>query len=156
MSNEISKMVDDYVRWIKDKTVLKQLKGDWTEITTPHLDRHNDCLQLYVQRQGEGFLLTDDGYTLTDLQISGCPLDTPKRQGLLKSTLAGFGIHLDERDRLMVQATAENFPLRKHNLMQAMLAVNDLFYLAVPMVQSNQRSIKGGKMTDEQINAAII
>ena len=35
-----------------------------------------------------------------------------------------------------VQASAENFPLRKHNLIQAMLAVNDLFYLAEPMVRS--------------------
>ena len=36
----------------------------------------------------------------------------------------------------LVTASAENFPLRKHNLIQAMLAVNDMFYLAEPVVKS--------------------
>ena len=39
-------------------------------------------------------------------------------------------------DALEVHATPDNFALRKHNLVQAMLAVNDMFYLAVPMVAS--------------------
>ena len=40
------------------------------------------------------------------------------------------------RDELLVTATPDNFPLRKHNLIQAMLAVNDMFYLAEPAVKS--------------------
>ena len=48
-------------------------------------------------------------------------------------TLKGFGIKLNN-DALEIHATPETFPLRKHNLVQAMLAVNDLFYLAQPMV----------------------
>ena len=35
-----------------------------------------------------------------------------------------------------MHASPDNFALRKHNLVQAMLAVNDMFYLAVPMVAS--------------------
>ena len=41
-----------------------------------------------------------------------------------------------ESDALLVKATAQDFPLRKHNLVQAILAVNDLFCLAVPVVAS--------------------
>src|SRR5258708_40343132 len=79
--------------------------------------------------------LTDDGYTIHDLEASGCNLNTEKRQDLLKMTLAGFGVRLN-REAIEVRASAENFSLRKHNLIQAMLAVNDLFYLAKPMVES--------------------
>ena len=50
-------------------------------------------------------------------------------------TLNGFGVKLNN-EALEVQATPENFPLRKHNLIQAMLSVNDLFYLAKPVVES--------------------
>lgn len=50
-------------------------------------------------------------------------------------TLNGFGVRLNN-EAIEVQATPENFPLRKHNLVQAMLAVNDLFYLAKPVVES--------------------
>ena len=37
---------------------------------------------------------------------------------------------------LLVRATPQDFSLRKHNLVQATLAVNDLFYLSVPVVAS--------------------
>ena len=40
------------------------------------------------------------------------------------------------QEALQIHATAVTFPLRKHNLIQAMLAVNDLFYLAKPIVES--------------------
>lgn len=126
--NEIASLVDDYAAWLRDRTALRQL-NDWIEITTPYLDRHNDYLQLYVRRHNGGYLLTDDGYILEDLLQSGCSLDTDKRQAILKTTLAGFGVQI-RNDRLEIQASAANFPLRKHSLVQAMLAVNDIFYLA--------------------------
>ena len=131
MIEDIQKLLDDYTRWLKDKTVLKQAGVDWIEVTTPHLDRHNDHLQFYIRKDGNGYLLTDDGYIISDLISSGCPLDSPKRQELLKTTLAGFGVQVDG-DQLLLHATPENFSLKKHNLIQAMLAVNDLFYLASP------------------------
>lgn len=80
-------------------------------------------------------ILTDDGYTIQDLEHSGCKLDSPKRRSLLEMTLRGFGVHLQD-ERLEVKTSAEHFPARKHNLLQAMLAVNDLFYLAQPHVAS--------------------
>lgn len=134
MIDDIQKLLDDYVAWLKDKTKLRQLK-DWIEITTPYLDRHNDYLQIYIKRENSGFILTDDGYTVEDLKRSGCELESKKRKDLLNMTLNGFGVKL-AGDALVVHASPENFALRKHNLVQSMLAVNDLFYLAAPMVAS--------------------
>ena len=134
MIQDIQKLLDDYVAWLRDKTSLRQLE-DWVEITTPYLDRHNDYIQIYARKSNGSFTLTDDGYTIDDLEQSGCKLNSPKRQELLKMTLNGFGIQL-HGDALEVHATPDNFALRKHNLVQAMLAVNDMFYLAVPMVAS--------------------
>jgi hypothetical protein len=109
--------------------------GEWVEITTPFLDRHNDALQIYARRENGGFLLSDDSYIVHDLEASGCALNTDKRRDLLKMTLNGFGVKLN-KDALEVHTSAETFPLRKHSLIQAMLAVNDLFYLAKPVVES--------------------
>ncbi len=135
MINEIQKLLDQYILWLKDKTILREIPNNWVEITTPYLDRHNDYLQIYAKKQNGAFVLTDDGYVIKDLQLSGCKLETSKRQDLLKMTLAGFGVK-NNNEALEVQASDENFALRKHNLIQSMLAVNDLFYLAVPMVAS--------------------
>jgi hypothetical protein len=134
MITEMQALIDRYLAWLKDKTSLRQI-DDWIEITTPYLDRHNDYLQIYAKRLNGGYLLTDDGYVLEDLQQSGCKIESPKRQALLKVTLGGFGVKLNQ-NAIEVQASAENFALRKHNLIQAMLAVNDLFYLAEPMIRS--------------------
>jgi Domain of unknown function DUF1829/Domain of unknown function DUF1828 len=132
---EIERLLNDYRNWLKDKTTLREVNGAWVEITTPYLDRHNDLLQIYARRDDVGFILTDDSYTIHDLEASGCNLNTEKRQDLLKMTLNGFGIKLNN-EALEVHATPENFPIRKHSLIQAMLAVNDLFYLAKPVVES--------------------
>jgi hypothetical protein len=134
MINEIQNLFNKYLVWLKDKTVLRQI-DEWVEITTPYLDRHNDYLQIYVKRDNDGFVLTDDGYIISDLQLSGCSLESGTRKNLLKQTLNGFGISMEERT-LFVHATADNFALKKHNLVQAMLAVNDLFYTATSMVKN--------------------
>ena len=135
MIREIDTLLNGYTRWLRDKTILKQIDTDWVEITTPYLDRHNDCLQIYARKEGNGLILTDDGYIINDLINSGCSLDTPKRQELLKTTLAGFGVKM-ESDQLTIHTSLENFSLKKHNIIQAMLSVNDLFYLASPYVAS--------------------
>ncbi|WP_046868573.1 DUF1829 domain-containing protein [Microvirga massiliensis] len=132
--SEIDLLIEGYWKWLRDKTLVKRIK-DWTEITTPYLDRHNDYIQIYARRNDKGFVLTDDGETLTDLEQSGCSLDSPKRQAILRSILNGFGVQ-QHGIELQVNATAENFALRKHNLIQAMLSVNDMFFLASPTVEA--------------------
>lgn len=134
MIDEIQKLIDQYQNWLRDKTVLRQVK-DWVEITTPYLDRHNDYLLIYAKKDNGGYLLTDDGWILEDLIQSGCSLESPKRQSLLKMTLNGFGVQIKD-GRLEIHASPENFSLRKHNLIQSMISVNDLFYLAAPVVSN--------------------
>lgn len=134
MIQEIQRLLDEYYAWLKDRTVLRQV-DEWVEITTPYLDRHNDYVQIYAKKTNGGYILTDDGYTITDLEDCGCKLESRKRQDLLRMTLNGFGVQLAGK-ALQVHASPENFTLRKHNLLQAMLAVNDMFYLAQPMVAS--------------------
>lgn len=79
MIYEVQRLLDDYMAWLKDKTTLRQIE-DWVEITTPYLDRHNDCIQIYAKRQDGTLLLTDDGYTINDLEQSGCKLDKYRRR----------------------------------------------------------------------------
>lgn len=128
MINEIRQLTDTYHKWLRDNTVVQEIE-DCVEITTPFVDRHNDHMQIYAEPSDSGFILTDDGYTIDDLELGGCKLNTPKRQDLLQITLNGFGVQLEDSE-LKVTSTSQNFAIQKHNLLQAMLAVNDLFYLA--------------------------
>lgn len=134
MQTELNNLVDSYLVWLKDRTVLRQI-DDWFEITTPYLDRHNDYLQIYAKKHLGGYVLSDDAYTIQDLKLSGCDLESDKRIILLQQILNGFNVQR-EGDALVTYASPENFPVRKHNLVQAMLAVDDLFYLARPSIAS--------------------
>jgi hypothetical protein len=134
-TDDVAELVDRYHNWLRNKSTLKAMNASWTEITTPFIDRHNDYIQIYASKQGDQIVLHDDGYTLSDLEISGCKIETPHSKQLLQTALNGFGIELD-RGALRVKARADNFPQRKHALLQAILAVNDLFYVASSTVRS--------------------
>ncbi|MGL6225973.1 MAG: DUF1829 domain-containing protein [Thermoguttaceae bacterium] len=135
MSYDIKQLTDGYFRWLKDNTSFRNLEEGWTEIATPFLDRHNDGLQIYAKPEKNGVRLSDDGYIIDDLIMSGCSLDSPKRKGILKEILAGFGVENNDR-RLEVFGSFDQFPHLKHNLLQAMLSVNDLFYLSSAHIAS--------------------
>jgi len=132
MINDIQALLDSYSAWLKDQTKIREVE-DYVEITTPYLDRHNDYLQIYAKNTNDGFVLTDDGYILDDLELSGCKIDSPKRKSVLHAILNGQGVKENE-GALEIKATQNNFSLKKHSLVQAMLTVNDLFYLATPIV----------------------
>jgi hypothetical protein len=112
--------------WLRKSITVEQV-GEVCEITTPFIDRHNDHLQIYVQRENGKYILSDDGYILSDLQHSGVEFDTEKRKQALATILRGFGVTRSPNDELRVETDREQLPRRKHNLIQAMLAVNDLF-----------------------------
>ena len=132
MLKDCNDLVNDYIGWLRHRVTVEDINGV-CEITTPFLDRHNDRLQIYVKRSDNELILTDDGYTIADLRLSGCEFTTEKRRQILHSILNGFGVQLDA-DELFVSAKPDNFPKKKHNLIQAMLSVNDLFVLARPIV----------------------
>lgn len=131
---ECEELLNDYTRWLRQQITVTELETG-CEITTPFLDRHNDMLQIYLQRENGHYILSDDGYTLADLQMSGVDLSTPKRQEALETMLRGFGVEQHE-NALRVKTQKEQLPQRKHALLQAMLAVNDLFLTAQARVAS--------------------
>ena len=130
MIREMQSLLDGYWKSLKDRTSLRAV-DDWIEITTPYLDRHNDCIQIYARRSENGYLLTDDAYVLEDLEQSGYAIDHPRYRTLVDAALNGFGVRVRE-GALEVEASRATFGVRKHNLLQAMMAVEDISYIAKP------------------------
>lgn len=129
---ECRQLVDSYVDWLR-REISAESVGNACELTTPFLDRHNDHIQIYAERRNGKIILSDDGYILSDLRTSGLELTTPKRRSVMETALRGFGIQHDG-NRLFVEASPRNLGQRVHSLVQAMLALNDMFVLAQPRV----------------------
>jgi hypothetical protein len=131
---ECQQFVNEYLNWLKQELRATALDGA-CQISTPFLDRHNDAIEIYVEKKNGSLRLTDDGYTIRDLRASGMEFTTEKRKSHLSAVLNGFGVRL-EGDEISVVGSLEDFPQKKHNLVQAILAVNDMFVMAEEHVLS--------------------
>ena len=132
---ECEVIIREYLTWLKTGLSVAKVGDGVCEITTPFLDQHNDHLQIYLFQENGNYVLTDDGYTLSNLEMSGVDLSSPKRQRILKTIIQGFGVSV-VKGALRVEAQRSNLPRRKHNLIQTMLAINDMFVMAQAQVLS--------------------
>ena len=126
------KFSSTYLDWLKSEITEEDLGNGYTEITAPFLD-----IQIYIQALTDGmYRISDDMYTITDLKMSGLDFKTPKRKQILQDIVRKRGIELDsKKDELYLTVPKSNLGEAQHQLFQAMLDINDLFYL-------NQSSIK--------------
>lgn len=133
----VEALVDSYYGWLRDNTTVRQASGGWTEVQTPFLDRHNDAITIYIRMLTDRRIeLSDDSYTLNDLEMCGVAVDaSPKRRELLETILRSHGVSRDGDD-LIVRCAPDQFLWKKHNFLQAILEVNDMFNLSKPSVQS--------------------
>ena len=131
---ECERLVSEYLAWLR-KGLSAERVGEACELTTPFVDRHNDQLQIYAVRENGKILLSDDGYIISDLRSSGVDIRGERRRDMLQTILNGFGVHVDGNE-LKVEASQSNLGQRVHNLVQAMIAVNDMFMVAQAHVVS--------------------
>jgi hypothetical protein len=128
-------LIDSYTEWLKKKINYKEING-YYEINTPFVNHVNDQIQFYIKRDDrDRIIMTDDGDTINNLEMAGVDVSSPARQRELHSILNGFGVILKGHE-LITLATPATFPMRKHNFIQAMLSVDDLFIVATPKVET--------------------
>ncbi|MDY3739007.1 MAG: DUF1828 domain-containing protein [Selenomonadaceae bacterium] len=87
-------MIDKYLKWIKDNTVETKQDNGWTEVATPFMDRHNDGLIIYVKEDADNITISDDGYIIGDMEMSG--LDVNKRMKTIENFMRGYGVHVTD------------------------------------------------------------
>ncbi|MDR2971076.1 MAG: DUF1828 domain-containing protein [Bacteroidales bacterium] len=128
---DIQKMISDYTAWLR-KEITTAAFGEYAELTTPYMDRFNDYLQIYVKQDANGIItLTDDGYIVGNLISSGMKFNKgSSRRKALDKIAMNFNVSIVD-EAITTTASVHNFPQKKHMMVQAMLAVDDL-YVASP------------------------
>lgn len=135
--NWINTLMDDYYSFLKEKTILSgNVDSDWVEISTPFTGLFNDTLDIFVKKQGNKIIFSDDGNTLRNLEISGVEISrSTKRKELLERILINYGVKLINGE-LITEASEKDFPQKKLNLLSAISETNDLYFLASHTVSS--------------------
>ena len=130
MNQEIEKLMFRYLDWLRARIETRDASGDWVSVTTPFLDHHNDYLEFYVSREeDDGYVLSDDGWAICEVETSGVNSSSARCASIVGPTLRGLGVEKVD-DELRVHASVDTFGEKVHDLVQAMLYVSDLSYLA--------------------------
>lgn len=150
--NWVDNYLNEYYRFLKEKTVVKELPStEWVEISTPFTDVFNDSIDIYAKRSNGKVILSDDGKTMKNLELSGIEISrSEKRKQMLDRILMNFGIQLSN-DELVTEATEQNFAQKKLNLISAISEANDLYVLAKHTVSSVFREDVKQYLEDNEI-----
>lgn len=139
MIESFQSLQNRYWDWVRGQTLIQDLGGIY-EITTPYLDRFNDCVQIYARMlEADKILITDGGETLEDLAPLGHSLSSDKWSHTFREILNGFNVSMDTKDRsLYAECSIEDFPVTVHNVIQTVLAVVDLGYMTTSVKTTKQ------------------
>ncbi|MFP9118619.1 DUF1828 domain-containing protein [Flavobacterium sp. RNTU_13] len=135
--NWIDTYVDNYYKWLREKTFIHQDEStDWSLINTPFIGAFNDTIDIYAKKNGSQLTLSDNGETISNLELQGVHIQgSKKRRILLDQILLNYGIR-ESNDELYIETNLENFSQSKHKLLSAIIEINDLYVLSQANVSS--------------------
>ena len=134
--NWLDSMLNDYYKWLRDKTTIEAGNADWYCIGTPFVGAFNDFIEVYALKTKDIITLSDNGQTLNNLELQGVNIqNSTKRRTLFKNILLSYGLKQNHKE-LLIEANEHNFPQKKHNFLNAILEINNLAILARPSINS--------------------
>ncbi|MBP6355692.1 DUF1828 domain-containing protein [Bacteroides sp.] len=133
----IDNSINEYYNWLRDKTIVnKDEQTGWFVITTPFIGLFNDNIEIYAKMDGSKVTLSDDGLTLSNLELVGAPiLRSPKRKEWLEMVLLNYGVALIGNE-LQTVGNEKDFHQKKHNLICAISEISDMEMMAKHTVSS--------------------
>lgn len=132
----LDSMMDNYYKWLREKTIIEAGTSDWFCIDTPFLGAFNDTIEVYALKQNGSIILSDNGETINNLELQGINFQgSKKRKQILNTILLNYGLFRKDRE-LIIEANEANFPQKKHNFLNAILEINDLAVLSKHKINS--------------------
>lgn len=127
----IEDKISEYYSWLRDNTVIREDEtSGWFAVSTPFVGQFNDNIEIFIKKEGQDILLSDDGETLTNLSLAGVDVSkSSKRRTFLNKILLNYGISLNDGE-LTTKASSFNFAQRKHSLISAIMEIADMDVLA--------------------------
>lgn len=125
---ELDVVKDSYVNWIRENTHLSDGLNNSIEISSPFIDSLNENIKLYVVPESNDIKVTDDGYTIWNLETTGMVFRKgSQRERILLDIMERYSVDIDlSTKELYIKTDSDNLGMAIHVLTQTILSVSDL------------------------------
>lgn len=120
---------NEYIKWIRENTESISMGELSTRLTTPFLDMNNDCIEVYIRKNENGFMITDLGETVSNLEFSLFRI-SEKRKSILQEIVRVYGVSITKDNELYTLCTMNDFGIKVNSLIQCMIKVSDMLMLS--------------------------
>lgn len=130
--SEAKSLVEEYLGWLRNNTLTyaAELPGGYAEIVTPFLNHVRDSISIFAKLKDNGeYLFSDGGATLAELELAGVEINSPRRKEILNSILRRYGVSLSNGE-LVISSKPSQIGVRKHAILQSILAVEEMLHLS--------------------------
>lgn len=135
--NWVEDNIKKYYEWLREKTTVRSdSSSGWSTISTPFVGMFNDCIEIYTKLEAGKVILSDDGQTLSNLELAGVNIaHSNKRKEYFNSILLNFGV-INQNNELIVTGYEREFCQKKHNLLSAIIEISDMAMISTNNVSS--------------------
>lgn len=143
----------EYLNFIKENTkFIQHNEKNITEIVTPYVNSYGEGIYFNVNYDGNKYTITDNGFTLWNLELEGIKLTVKgNRKELLKSLLNFNGFSLNNKKEIIKTVDKVDLGQSIHDMTQLLLNIYDFSMLSPQMVQNQfLEDVKNYFMSDEK------
>ncbi len=125
MIDQLRKLYNDW----NQQTIQFEKFDSFIEITTSFVDMHHDFIQLFLTKEEDFYIITDDGHIINELDMLGIDIhNTQKRKEFINMSLKIFGVKLNKNTNELY-VTFQNineYPEWQNRLIQCLLRISDM------------------------------
>ncbi|GAX07108.1 hypothetical protein IWT25_02456 [Secundilactobacillus pentosiphilus] len=125
-------IADNWLKFIGNNSSFIVVSENKLRVNTPFSDSFGDQISLMILLNDNVYTVTDQGYTLWNLQTHGVNLPDKKSQDFknLTSILNKSNAELTDNNEVQVKGNQDELPQIINDLAQTLILISGLIYLA--------------------------
>ena len=126
----IEKLIKIHQEW-STKQITFEKTDSSLKIETPFVDMYHDSIELFIDSSSDGYLLSDDAHTVTELELSGLKINASKnRQVMFDKILLNYGVSYNTltKELFIKFKNINDFPNLQNRMIQCIIQVSDLLF----------------------------
>lgn len=135
---EANDIATHYFDWIKNNHQFYDINNNSIEVQTPYLDNFGDSISLIINKVDNNFIISDQGYTLWNLQSHG--IDVTKsntlRNQIMTSIINFDSATLTDKNEIIKSANDRSLSQSIHEMTQILIRLSDLSFTHSSRVKS--------------------